>query len=241
MAAASIDRLPGFRRRIRITPLQGRVGAEVEDDYHCMRVIVHHDGTAATSIEADLQRAPWSTCPGAVQQLQQTFTGVPLAGFGTRGEKRANCTHLHDLAVLAAAHAKDAAPLVYDILVSDPVEGKRQAELRRNGESVLAWVEQRFQILEPPNLAGFTLDKLGPWIDSLDAVQQEQARLLRWGTMLANGRIIPMEKQSDASRLPPGSCYTLQPERAGQAKRIGVMRDFSKGTVGPLENCEAPL
>jgi hypothetical protein len=214
----------------------------VEDDYHCMSVTVRHDGNIATAVEPVLARAPWTTCPGAVEQLKQTFTGVALKAFAARGEKQANCTHLHDLAVLAAAHAFDSAPLVYDILVSDPVDGQCRAELRRNGATVLGWVtDAGFKILEPAELAGRSFDQLRPWIDSLDPAGQEAARLLRWGSMLAHGRTIPMEKQSDARRMPVGGCYTFQPQRIAEAKRIGKIRDFSNGTEQPLEKREAVL
>ena len=175
-------------------------------------------------------RAPWTTCPGAVAQLERTFTGVALNAFAARGEKRANCTHLHDLALLAAAHAADVEPLVYDVLVADPIDGKRRAELRRDGVTLLGWTESRFRIEEPAELAGVTFDNLRSWIDALDPPQQEAARLLRWGNMIANGRIIPLEKQSDASRMPSGSCYTFQPHRAIDARRVGAVRDFSNGT-----------
>ncbi len=240
MEQAPLENMPGFRRRFRITPGPGWVRSEVEDDYHRMALTVHHDGKTATRIEPTMIRAPWTTCPGAVEQLKQTFTGVALEQFAERGEKPANCTHLFDLALLAAAHAFDDAPLVYDILVCDPVDGKRRAELRRNGSTILAWSDASFRITEPAELAGLTLDKMRPWIDSLDAGRQEAARLLRWGNMIANGRIIPMEKQSDASRMPPG-CYTFQPQRALVARRIGVIRDFSRGDAQPLEPLETAL
>ena len=232
-----LEELPGFRRRFRITPAPGRVQSEVEDDYHCMSVIVQHDGAIATGIEAEMRRVPWTTCPGAPEQLRQTFTGVALAAFAARGQKHANCTHLHDLAVLAAAHAFDAAPLVYDILVSDPVDGRRRAELRGGGNTILGWTEAGLRIIEPEELAGLRLDQLRPWIDGLDPRRQEAARLLRWGNMMANGRIIPLERQSDATRMPPG-CYTFQPHRAAQAKRVGVIRDFSGGAGQPLDDYE---
>src|SRR3546814_17138607 len=76
------------------------------DLYHCMRVTLHHDGMIATRIEPELLRAPWTTCPGASAQLVETFTGVALADFPARGDKPINCTHLHDLALLAAVHAR---------------------------------------------------------------------------------------------------------------------------------------
>ncbi len=234
MQLDSVDRLPGFRRRFRITPTADCVLSQVEDDYHCMSVAVHHDGIVATHIHADLRRAPWTTCPGAPAQVEKTFTGVPLLAFAKRGEKKTNCTHLHDLALLCAEHALDKEVLVYDILVSDPIEGRRSAELRRNGATVLAWKELDGNIVEPAEMAGLTVWTLNPWIESLDSALQEAARLLRWGAVLAHGRMIPMEKQSDASRM-PANCYTFQPVRAVEARRIVDVRDFSSGTQQPLQ------
>jgi hypothetical protein len=243
MLPASIEELPGFRRRIIVTPAPNRVSSEVEDDYHCMGVTIHHDGKTANSIEAVMQRVPWTTCPGALAMLEKTFTGVPLDRFVARGEKKFNCTHLHDLALLAAAHAFDAQPLVYDILVSDPIEvrGERHAQLRRDGVTVLSWTHVNWRIVAPAELAGVKLDQLHTWIDSLDAQGQEAARLLRWGTILAGGRTIDWEKKADSGRLPVGNCYTFQPERLHEAKHIGVTRDFSHGTAQPLaEHRPAP-
>ncbi|AXQ30666.1 DUF2889 domain-containing protein [Solimonas sp. K1W22B-7] len=234
MNPPGVDGLPGFRRRIRITPAAGQVCSELEDDYHCMRVTVRHDGTMATDIEAVMQRAPWTTCPGAVEQVRQTFTGIALDAFAARGDKPSNCTHLHDLALLAAAHAADAAALVYDILVSDPVEGRRRVELRLNGRAMLAWTEAGGKIVEPAELAGLTPEQLRPGTAGLVASQKEAIRLLRWGALLAHGRTIPMERQSDASRMPP-NCYTFQPAKAVEARRVGVIRDFSAGTAQPLD------
>jgi hypothetical protein len=232
---APLDTLPGFRRRFRVTPAAGSVCTEVEDDYHCMRVAVHHDGKTATQIDAVLIRAPWTTCPGAPAHLVQTFTGVALEDFPARGDKQQNCTHLHDLALLAAAHVGDAQPLVYDILVADPVDGLRRAEIRRDGERVLGWSERAMQMVEPSQIRGQNLMKLRDWIASLDAPQREAARLLQWGNIIANGRQIPIEKQSDATRM-PSNCYTFQPERKSIARRVGVIRDFTDGSgAQPLD------
>jgi Protein of unknown function (DUF2889) len=235
MPLTALDQLPGFRRRFRITPAPKSVRGEVEDDYHCMAVTIHHDGKTATAIESHMQRAPWTICPGAVATLSETFTGVALAEFAARGEKRENCTHLHDLSILAAAHAADQVPLVYDILVSDPIEGRRRAELRRDGAAVLGWIDSRYVIDEPAHLAGMRLDKMRPWIESLDAEGQEAARLLQWGAILAHGRSRPLEDQSDARSIGVDRCYTFQSRRVASAKRIGVIRDFSVGTSQPLE------
>ncbi len=231
----SLETLPGFRRRFRITPQASRVCCEVEDDYHCMSVVVHHDGQRATDVEGNMRRAPWTTCSGAEQVLRDTFTGVALSAFVTRGEKKSNCTHLHDLALLAANHAFDSEPTVYDILVSDPVDGRRRAALYGSDQCLVSWEEADFRIAVPEELAGTALTEMGPWIESLEPRMQEAARLLRWGNILANGRSIPIEQQSDATRMPP-NCYTFQPERAGQAERVGRVHDFSRESLDPLAN-----
>lgn len=225
-----LDRLPGFRRRVRITPRKGSVCSELEDDYHRMSVTLTHDGGTVNSIEVLMDRVPWTTCPGAAEQLRRTFTGVALADFAVRGEKRENCTHLHDLAIWAAAHAFELEPLIYDILVSDPVEGRRRVELRRNGAAVLGWSDERNRIVEPAELAGMMLDKLRPWIESLPAEMREGARVLQWGAIIANGRSRSLEKQSNASALGVGRCYTFQAHRVVVAKRIDDIRDFSQDT-----------
>jgi hypothetical protein len=240
MASARLEDLSGFRRRFRISPGEASVCCDVEDDYHCMSVVIRHDGTAATSVEARMHRAPWTTCPGAEAKLCETFTGLALRAFANRGEKTANCTHLYDLAVLAANHALDDQPTVYDILVSDPVDGMRRAELRKDGRKMMGWAEAGLIILEPDELAGTPLFEMQSWIQSLEPALQEAARLLRWGNLLANGRSIPIEQQSDATRM-PANCYTFQPERREQARRVGEVRDFSRGVEQPLELLEIAL
>lgn len=211
--------------------------AEVEDDFHCMSVTLHHDGGTATALEPVMERVPWTICPGALMTLRDTFTGVALADFAARGEKRENCTHLYDLALLAATHAGAREVLVFDILVSDPdpVDFRRRAELRSNGALMVGWVDSRYKIVEPREIAGISLDKLRPWIDSLAPPQREAARLLQWGAILAHGRSRPVAKQSDASSIGVDRCYTFQSRRVASAVRIDAIRDFSNGKSQPLE------
>lgn len=234
----ALETLPGYRRRFRITPATNSVCTQLEDDYHCMTVVVRHDGQLVTAVEPTMHRAPWTTCPGAEQKLTETFTGVALSEFAVRGEKTANCTHLYDLASLAAVHAFDSDELIYDILVADPIDGKRRAELRCNGEPVMAWTEVQFTIVEPEELKGMQLGDLRVWLKTLDSRQQEWAKLLRWGNMVANGRGIPLDQQSDATKMPAG-CYTFQPARAVEAKRVGAIYDFSNGDRQPLTDIKS--
>jgi hypothetical protein len=240
VSAPALDALPGYRRRFRVTPGEGVVRTELEDDYHCMAVTLRHRDGVVTAIEAEMDRAPWTTCPGAPAQLTQTFEGVRLEEAARRGEKALNCTHLYDLAQLAAAHAADAAPRVYDILASDPVDGRRRLELRRDGETVMRWVEEKGLLVEPAAAAGATLLNMRAWLDSLPPAEQEEARLLRWGAIVAHGRTIPLEAQSDATRMPP-NCFTFQPDRAQRAQRVGEIREFSHGGAEPLDRRPAPV
>lgn len=230
----TIDDKPGFRRRFRIVPARGSVTAALEDDVHCMKVTMRHDGETITAVEADMMRSPWDSCPGAVGVVRQTFVGMKLTEATGRGGKRQNCTHLYDLAELGAAHAGDKGSTVYDILVSDPADGRVEAQLRLNGKTLLAWTIQDDVLVAPEALAGCPLFTLRERIGELTGPEREAARILQWGSMVAHGRRIPWEDQADAPNL-PSNCYTLQPERASTAKRIGERFDFSAGGREPLE------
>lgn len=233
-APAPIEQLPGFRRRFQVRVEPGCARGALEDDLHCMSVTVEYDDEVATRVEGTVHRAPWTTCPNASLVLERTFTGVRLADFAERGEKRANCTHLHDLAVLLGSHILDNSSATYDMYVADPEDGVSRAELRRDGETLLAWTHARMAIAEPEALAGGQLLKPREWIGKLAPELRAPARMLAWACLVAHGRVIPMAEQSDATRMPP-NCYTFQPERAQVARRVGEVRDFSAGQARPLD------
>lgn len=234
MIAPRLDDQPGFRRRIRIVPEAGAVTAAVEDDFHHMTVTLRHDGARILAVEARTIRAPWSTCSGAEQVLRETFAGVLLAEAARRGAKARNCTHLHDLAVFAAAHAGEAQATLYEALVSDPLAGGIEAEIRRDRAVMQAWTLDGMTLTGPAELAGRDLMALRDWIAALPSGQREAARILQWASIIAHGRQIPLDQQSDATRMPP-NCYTFQPDMALKAKRVGAIVDFSRAARAPLE------
>ena len=229
----SLDALPGFRRRIVVEPREGAVLAMLEDDIHCLAVVLRHDGARVTSVEPQFDRLPWTTCPGAMAKLVETFAGLPLSEVTARRDKKQNCTHFHDMAVLAAAHAGDRGGVVFDIVATDAVDDLRSLEIRRDGAVVHRWTERGGRLSEPAEVAGKTLFTLRDWIGTLAGVEQEAARLLQWAAIVAHGRTMPLEEQSVASDISP-NCYTFQPERAVHAIRIGELRDFSLGAPEPL-------
>lgn len=232
-ATADAEELAGYRRRIRIEPAEHAVTAMLEDDIHCLAVILRHDGERVLAVEPVTERMPWDTCPGAAAKLIETFEGERLCDVTARRDKKQNCTHLHDMAVLAAAHAHDRDGLTYDIFASDPVEGVRVLEIRRDGETLHRWVERDGMLSEPEELAGKALFALRDWINALEGPEQEAARVLQWGSLVAHGRTMSMAEQSHAADMPP-NCYTFQPERAASAQRIGDRFDFSDGSRVPL-------
>ncbi len=215
------------------------MSAELEDDYHRMVVILTHEDRVVTSVASEMKRSPWTMCPGAMDQLAQTFTGVPLAGFAKRGEKTANCTHLHDLALFAAAHASDMVPVSYDILVGDAVDGARRATLARNGAPMLDWVLEgppmREVFAAPEALAGKPMSQLNEFIATQDKPTAEAIRILRWASMIAHGRVRDMPAGMSATEFPGGSCYNFQPDRAPvSTRRPGADIDFSKPGAAPM-------
>lgn len=226
---------PGYRRRILIEPGPGSVTAELEDDYHRMVVTLRHAYGVVTAVTSEMKRAPWTGCPGAMEQLRQTFEGHPLAAFARRGEKTRNCTHLHDLALFAAGHADEATPIAYDVHVTDPVDGRREARLDRDGAPLLHWVLEGDRFLAPAELAGRRMGELGDWIAAQDRATAEAGRILRWASMIAQGRSMDMPAGMSAMAWPMGSCFHFQPERARDSTRLsGADVDFSAPGREPM-------
>ena len=226
-------RLPGYRRHIAVVPRPGAVLAMLEDDIHAMAVILRHDGITVRRVEAYPERMPWTTCPRATEKLIETFEGLPLAEITARREKKQNCTHLHDLAVLAANHALDPGPHEWTIAVSDPVDGLRRLDIEKDRRRIHSWTEKDGLLTEPRTIAGHSLLTLRDRIAALEGEDREAARLLQWAGLVAHGRTLPEERQSRAADLPP-NCYTFQPQRALHAKRVGDRFDFSSGSRVPL-------
>ena len=65
------DMAPAFRRRILIEPSPGHVTAELEDDWHRMIVTLFHDSGIVRAVQSDMKRWPWTTCRGAIAQLEK--------------------------------------------------------------------------------------------------------------------------------------------------------------------------
>jgi hypothetical protein len=223
-----IETFPGLRRTFRIVPEAAQVTAALADDFHDMVVTLLHDGATITALESQTRRAPFDICGGAKAFAQRSFIGLPLAAALPAAQKPENCTHLYDLAVLAAAHALDGEPLTYDILVSDPLDGVVHSEIRRNGAKVLQWQWREGVMLDPPR-SGLTLKNLRNWIATLPKPEAEAARMLQWGTMMGMAR--PKGSvQNGKMRDTPLRCYAHSGAAAHLERRLTAnRRDFTDG------------
>jgi hypothetical protein len=225
---------PGYRRRILIEPGAGRVVAELEDDFHAMRVALAHADGLITGVDGEMMRRPWTTCPGAIAQLNATFLGRALTDGSVRDAQRSNCTHLFDLALFAAAHAGEAAPVAYDIAVSDPVDGQVVARLWKDGALLLDWGHDGAAFTTPAEIAGMPLGEARSWIAAQPRAMREPMRILRWASRVALGRGVTMPEGSSATRFATGVCHSFQPEIAKDARRLGGDVDFTARGTRPM-------
>ena len=227
-----------YRRRILLAAAEGRVFADLEDDFHRYGIEIEHDGDRVTAVRGGAGRFPWSECANFLTPLL-AFRGTPLAtslrAVSRRADARQSCTHAFDLAVLAIAHAAAGrARRQYDVAVPDREEGVTRARLERDGELVLAWDLWGSEIREPPPYAGRELrgPGLGRWAESeLDPDAAEAAIVLRRGVFIANGRLGDFDSARDASVLLPwaeSSCRSFTPGIAEKALRVrGSIREFT--------------
>jgi hypothetical protein len=240
-----------YRRSIVLEASSGEVRAELADDFHHFGVRLVHDGQHAVSVEGEDVRVPWTTCPGAVAPLRE-MEGVGLStvlsGLLRHTNARAQCTHLHDLACLAIAHAarvsaNGGGSRRYDISVPDRLEGRATVELQRDGQVLLSWAVDGSSVTDsdPSTFAGLKLSgsAFHRFCAELDDDLAEAAFVLQRAVFIGLGRRHDFEEIREASTFAPvvgAACYTFDPTRVGNAKRVyGSLRDFTSAPHRILE------
>lgn len=214
-----------YGRAISLESSRNVVHGELLDDFHDFAVDLTHDGERATQVTGVARRFPWSTCPGAVSELA-SLTGLPLTTLTREANARAHCTHLFDLAALAASHAAaQRATRRYDITVADRVDGRTRANLARDGVPLLEWSLHWLEIDAPASFAGVSLrGGFLAWAGAnLDPETAEAAAVLRRACDISMGRMFDLDLLDDASSLIPrmkGTCFTFQPGRMEHALRM---------------------
>lgn len=230
--------LPLFRRSIRLRAQVGagdavHVRAALEDDFHHFRVELHAQSGIVSAISAQAPRHPYSLCASAVQSLQRLI-GAALPrhahALGKAVDPREQCTHLLDLAGLAAAAAaRGVLQRRYDIEVPLRQDGRTQARLSRDGVPLLCWDVLDLAITGPDPYTGFDLRQgMARWaLAHLTEDEAEAALVLRRCAAISMGKGKPLDEQVHARAT--GRCYAQQAERASQALRqVGSTWDFTQ-------------
>lgn len=125
--------------------------------------------------------------------------------------------------------------MLFRMLVTDMVDGRREAVIDRNGVLALTWHLEAETILPPHVQAGRNLRQLKHWAAELEPDEREAALLLRRAVFISIGRTFDPDAQDDANKPPPGACFTHQPENYEPSARLrGSRRDFTHAEYGPL-------
>ena len=210
-----------FRRRLRLIAEPGRVRVGLEDTNHAMRLVLRHDGERVTDIEPGMTRIPMSTCPGAAVPLR-AFVGMPLAPYPRRpsavANPRANCTHLHHMALLAIAHARRTGTRQYDIEVPDEHPDPVWSVVRRDGVEMHRWRTFGGTIVAPDAVAGLPLrEGFARWIvERFAGDDLEAAFVLGNAYLVSLARRFDMEawvgEQPVGHGHMVGKCFGYQPD-----------------------------
>jgi hypothetical protein len=228
-----------FRRRIRLERHGNAIRGALEDCNHGFKVNVHFDEKSrkVTGLEPDFKRIPFTTCPGAAEPLGRLI-GASIDSTVPELYKIApplqNCTHLHDLTLLAINHAgRGEDVLQYDIEVTDAEDNLSWLRVWRNDELIHEWQAKYGEIVAPAGLQGKPLFQgFFGWAGKItDPVEQEAAFVLQKGNLVAIGRMIDVEGMAGGLAIDESdrhACHTYSPEHAKQAVRLaGTTRDFT--------------
>ncbi len=231
-----------FRRRIRLTADGNTVVGELEDCAHGFRCRLEHDGQSITNIVGESLRTPYDICAGATEPIKQ-FIGQPidisLPALNQEVNARSNCTHLYDLSALALefchlSSTNDVSERIIDVVIPDETDQPTNAEVLIDGQKILAWQLQAWQIMGPEALAQKPFYRgFASWVNAeLSGIEQTAAFALQKGYLVAESRRYDMEaiagKSPEVDLGMQGFCFTYSEDNIGRATRLsGTMRDFT--------------
>jgi len=230
-----------YRRRIELVPGEGAVDAAMEDYIHHFRIRLTHDGARITSAHAEGVRVPWSTCPvGAAGLSALAGTALDDAVLADRwvDDRRTQCVHTVDLAALAAAHALDPHPTVYEVHIDLASFVRRRARLTRDGVELLDWDLEGQQVVGDGPYTGMALDRgaFSEWLETrVPPHEREPVVVLRRACSIGLGRLMDLDAIDVASDARPAdqSCHTYRsgvPETAHRC--TGTARETELDPAG---------
>lgn len=229
-----------FRRAIRLSAVADWAEAEMEDDFHHFAVAIRHDRARVTEVSGRAVRYPWSRCPMAVEALAG-LTGLAVGAHPTaiyrHTDPLAQCTHMLEIAGLAVAQAsRGPGRRRYDAAVTEPVDGRIEADLLCDGKSVMRWVLQDGIIASPVGYRGRRpADFRSAVLRDLPPEEAETLLILRRAVALGSARGLDVDRFANAAEMNRGAaCFVFRSGVAEHAaRRYGSVRDFTAGD-GPL-------
>ena len=239
-----------FRRRLHWHATEGLVEVGLEDSNHGFRLRLRHDGSRVVAVDVEPVRYPFTTCPEAVRSVLR-IVDLPFGDVAALRERLPgsdNCTHLIDMALLAASHAGDIGKeRFYDIAVADERDGMTQARIECDGHLVHDWAIRAHTIEQPAELAGKPVMRgFYAWVtQTFGGMPLEAAQVLQRGYFVAQARRYsydPIEQHpASTDGMPLGACYSYNSGAVERALRIkGSVRDYSKSSERLLQFADAP-
>jgi hypothetical protein len=235
-----------FRRRIRLiregNAHSGNVQGALEDCNHGFRSTVFYVNDKVTDIRPEFMRIPFTTCDGAYKPLQSL---VGASAESTPAELLAlapplsNCTHLHDLTLLAIAHTQRKEKIVqYDVEVTDAIDGFSELRVWRttdhdNKKLMHHWQSSNYKISSPPELKENPLFMgFSRWAnETFSGIDNEAAFVLQKGNLVSIGRMLDVNAMEGSRAKDENdriACFTYSPENSAHGYRIGrTVRDFT--------------
>lgn len=228
----------GFWRRIIVAPGPGVVVAALEDDVHRFHLRLAHHDQIVTGVEAEVERFPWSSCTQAGDFLTERLVGRSFVELADE-DARSHCTHLLDLAGIAAAYAACTETVTFDLRVNDRKQQRTTAWLLIDEGVALQWQLDGLDIVGPEAWADRNLKSLSAWGRTLAPEVLRQAAMLRRAIFVSGVRSQPdggPEFAADRGPQRLGACFSYQLPRADHASNSRQPRiDFSARGRAPLD------
>lgn len=235
-----------FRRRIRLVRTgdaqYGHVHGALEDCNHGFQSTVHYADGKVTGIEPQFMRIPFTTCDGAFRPLQQLIgaqVSSTTSALLSLAPPLSNCTHLHDLTLLAITHSQRNSSIVqFDVEVTDAVNGVSDLRVWRSendGARKLMhhWQSKNYVLSSPAELKDKPLFMgFSRWAnETFSGLENEAAFVLQKGNLVSIGRMLDVDGMAGSRAIDENasvSCFTYSPPNNAIATRVGnTVRDFT--------------
>lgn len=212
-----------------------RIEAVLEDPFHALALLIHHDEYVLTAVEGRWERHPLTSCAGAGGAITG-LAGLPLVDdLRTRwlqAEPALQCTHMFDTLRLAAVHIAQARDdRRHDVILPDADADRQPVRLLQDGALVLEiMIDADFRITAPAAYAGAPLlGGFARWAaERLSAEEFERLFLIQRGAFVGRGQRMDITqyygRAGALSGPSPAACFGSQPERYATSLRLANAR-----------------